>query len=640
MSNVNGNRRQSVHGPAPAHFIAEGASHGPPGSERFFTADQDAVSNADGNRIPDNNNVSDLKKAPTRDSYANGNGSAVRQSPAMKGVAVASAGSSAENSGSTPSPRGLGREGSGTLHQADVAPKAVMVGLKLKSTKGVEICAESKDVLSYAMNQLVSQGDVLYIVSVFKLAEDQAPAEKSHAPLEAALQPLLETWLAHARAKRVSVCVTAPYAHKLKQGLITEALAVGASTLLLGRSSTWARGFSGQSDSWAEFGVYALPPTCTVMVVKKNSVAYAKTGTFKGIVPPPRRLPSPPGGSPTIFTQGGFGSEIVIGPGRTGSPCASSSATPSNRGSRHLQELVDNPGDQEYTYAELVEATEDFSKKRLLGAGGCGEVFLGELRNKLVAVKRMRTTDVAVDAEAWKQIVMEIRVLKRVFHRNLVGLRGFCIQEDGDILLIFEYMSNGSLFRRLRDPALTPLTWAERLKITRGTAEGLRYLHEFCRPPIIHRDVKAANILLDDDLEARVADFGLAKLVPEGQGKAPLLVTQIMGTNGYVAPEYQRSITVTEAIDVYSFGVVLFEILSGQAPFKPSRNPPYLVDWAHRFAMQEDFELLMDPKLRDEYSRPQAKKVAMIAAVCTSSDPRERPTMSKVIQWLERVEGL
>eukprot|EP00897_Mesotaenium_endlicherianum_P009327 jgi/Mesen1/8422/ME000472S07779 len=230
----------------------------------------------------------------------------------------------------------------------------------------------------------------------------------------------------------------------------------------------------------------------------------------------------------------------------------------------------------------------------------------------------------------------EMRVLKKVHHRNLVGLQGSCLGEY-HLLLVFDYFENGSLDTRLRDPAQVPLTWAQRVKIARGSAEGLKYLHEFCRPPIIHRDVKAANILLDNDLEAQVADFGLAKLIPEGANNMPFEVTAILGTTGYVAPEYLQTGSVDEKIDVYAFGVVLFELITGQLPVSERREPRLLVGWP--IAVAEEFERLADPRLGGEYDAVQLASMAQIACTCCELAPEERPSMGEVVRWLENLSS-
>ncbi|CAI5480776.1 unnamed protein product, partial [Closterium sp. Yama58-4] len=214
----------------------------------------------------------------------------------------------------------------------------------------------------------------------------------------------------------------------------------------------------------------------------------------------------------------------------------------------------------EFQLWELQEATENFHFSRLIGRGGFGHVYRGTLSDGYeVAVKMLHATPGGGQGEAEYRI--EIEVIGHVHHRNLVQLVGFCCEGDSR-LLAYEFVSGGSLLSRLRDKN-NPMTWEHRLRVAIGSAKGLAYLHEQCEPRIIHRDVKPANILLDATGEAKIADFGLAKVMPQGVND---MTTRVLGTWGYVAPEYVGSERVGVAADVFSFGVVLLELLSGQSP--------------------------------------------------------------------------
>ncbi|CAI5973433.1 unnamed protein product [Closterium sp. NIES-64] len=262
-------------------------------------------------------------------------------------------------------------------------------------------------------------------------------------------------------------------------------------------------------------------------------------------------------------------------------------------------------GEQEFTLEQILQATDNFNPKNVLGEGGSGQVFLGTITmavpdfggggeggsgrmkeilagsKQKVAVKRLRWWGPALAekkcAVNTKQFLTELRVVRKVRHPNLLRMLGACVTA-GELLMVFDYLPNGALDMRLRDNRKPPLTWQQRLEIASGAARGLAFLHSGCRPPIIHRDVKSGNILLDEDLEPVVSDFGLAKVAPE-HFTQPMTVTAIMGTQGYVAPEYVRTGKITQAVDVFAFGVVLLELITGHIPFHPSRTPAYLFAW-------------------------------------------------------------
>lgn len=287
-----------------------------------------------------------------------------------------------------------------------------------------------------------------------------------------------------------------------------------------------------------------------------------------------------------------------------------------------------------FTYEELALATENFSTTNLLGQGGFGYVHKGVLPNgKEVAVKQLKTGS----NQGEREFQAEVDTISRVHHRHLVSLVGYCISGD-QRMLVYEYISNKTLEFHLHvGEERPPMRWATRLKIALGAAKGLAYLHEDCQPKIIHRDIKAANILIDDDFEAKVADFGLAKFSFDTDTHVS---TRVMGTFGYLAPEYASSGKLTEKSDIFSFGVVLLELITGRRPVDKAR--PFMddsmVEWARPLLMQAleggGFSELVDPKLVDSDSSEMAQMVAC-AAVCVRSSARRRPLMSQVVRALE-----
>lgn len=286
-----------------------------------------------------------------------------------------------------------------------------------------------------------------------------------------------------------------------------------------------------------------------------------------------------------------------------------------------------------FTYEELAVATDNFSSANLLGQGGFGYVHKGVLPNgKEIAVKQSK----AGSAQGEREFQAEVETISRVHHRHLVSLVGCCICGDHR-MLVYEYIPNKTLEFHLHEGGRPTMSWARRLKIAMGAAKGLAYLHEECHPKIIHRDIKAANILLDNDFEAKVADFGLAKFSADMDTHVS---TRVMGTFGYLAPEYAASGKLTEKSDVFSFGVVLLELITGRRPV--DRAKPFMddsmVEWARPLLMQAlesgSFDGLVDPRL-EEYNSFEMTQMVACAAACIRSSARRRPRMSQVVQALE-----
>ncbi|XP_047342740.1 serine/threonine-protein kinase RIPK-like [Impatiens glandulifera] len=296
-----------------------------------------------------------------------------------------------------------------------------------------------------------------------------------------------------------------------------------------------------------------------------------------------------------------------------------------------------------FTLGELKEMTQGFSQNSFIGEGGFGSVHKGFIHDKLrhglsaqpVAVKRLDLNGNQGDRE-W---LAEIIFLGQLQHRHLLKLIGYC-WEDEHRLLVYEYMPRGSLDNQLFGRHSIALPWKTRIKIALDAASGVAFLHGEYKP-VIYRDLKASNILLDVDFTAKLSDFGLAKDGPEGDETH--VSTRVMGTHGYAAPEYVMTGHLTTRSDVYSFGVVLLELLTGRKAVdkkRPTREQS-LVDWA-RSSLKDPRKLgrLMDPRLEGEYSIEGATKVAALANRCLSRRPRYRPTMEVVIQVLESVMNL
>ncbi|PKU78567.1 proline-rich receptor-like protein kinase PERK15 isoform X1 [Dendrobium catenatum] len=292
-------------------------------------------------------------------------------------------------------------------------------------------------------------------------------------------------------------------------------------------------------------------------------------------------------------------------------------------------------------YEELKEATNNFETSSVLGEGGFGRVFKGVLSDgTAVAIKKLNNGGHQGD----KEFLVEVEMLSRLHHRNLVKLVGyFCSRNSSQNLLCYELVSNGSLEAWLHGPlgANCPLDWDTRMKIALDSARGLAYLHEDSQPSVIHRDFKASNILLENNFHAKVSDFGLAKQAPEG--RTNYLSTRVMGTFGYVAPEYAMTGHLLVKSDVYSYGVVLLELLTGRRPVDMSQpsGQENLVTWARPLLRDKDrLEELADSKLEGKYPLEDFVRVCTIAAACVAPEANQRPTMGEVVQSLKMVQRL
>ncbi|KAG7976059.1 hypothetical protein I3843_06G129600 [Carya illinoinensis] len=286
-----------------------------------------------------------------------------------------------------------------------------------------------------------------------------------------------------------------------------------------------------------------------------------------------------------------------------------------------------------FTYDELAVATGGFSQANLLGQGGFGYVHKGVLPNgKEIAVKSLKSGS----GQGEREFQAEVEIISRVHHRHLVSLVGYCIA-GSTRMLVYEYLPNKTFEFHLHGKDSPTLDWPTRLKIAMGSAKGLAYLHEDCHPRIIHRDIKGANILLDFSFEAKVADFGLAKL---SQDNHTHVSTRIMGTFGYLAPEYASSGKLTEKSDVFSFGVMLLELITGRRPVDPSGDlEDSLVDWAIPLcarAMEEgNYDELVDPRLENNYAPHEMARMVACAATSIRHSAKRRPKMSQIVRALE-----
>ncbi|CAN6828341.1 hypothetical protein Bca4012_030729 [Brassica carinata] len=288
-----------------------------------------------------------------------------------------------------------------------------------------------------------------------------------------------------------------------------------------------------------------------------------------------------------------------------------------------------------FKFKELIAATDNFSMACMIGEGGFGRVYKGFLTslNQVVAVKRLDRNGL----QGTREFFAEVMVLSLAQHQNLVNLIGYCVEDDQRVL-VYEFMPNGSLEDHLFDlPEGAPsLDWFTRMKIVHGAAKGLEYLHDYADPPVIYRDVKASNILLQSDFNSKLSDFGLARLGPT-EGKDHVS-TRVMGTYGYCAPEYAMTGQLTAKSDVYSFGVVLLEVISGRRTIdgdKPTEEQN-LISWAEPLLKDRRmFTRIVDPNLKGNYPLKGLHQALAIATMCLQEEAETRPFMGDVVTALE-----
>nr|XP_043637591.1 probable LRR receptor-like serine/threonine-protein kinase At5g10290 [Erigeron canadensis] len=292
-----------------------------------------------------------------------------------------------------------------------------------------------------------------------------------------------------------------------------------------------------------------------------------------------------------------------------------------------------------FAWRELQLATDNFNERNVLGQGGFGKVYKGVLGdNTKVAVKRLTDYESPGGDAAFQR---EVEMISVAVHRNLLRLIGFCTTPT-ERLLVYPYMQNLSVAYRLRElkPGEAVLDWVTRKRVALGTARGLEYLHEHCNPKIIHRDVKAANVLLDEDFEAVVGDFGLAKLVDVRKTN---VTTQVRGTMGHIAPEYLSTGKSSERTDIFGYGIMLLEIVTGQRAIDFSRleeeDDVLLLDHVKKLEREKRLDAIVDRNLNKNYDMQEVEMMIKVALLCTQGSPEDRPAMSEVVRMLEG-EGL
>ncbi|XP_022954483.1 L-type lectin-domain containing receptor kinase VII.1-like isoform X1 [Cucurbita moschata] len=282
------------------------------------------------------------------------------------------------------------------------------------------------------------------------------------------------------------------------------------------------------------------------------------------------------------------------------------------------------------TYQEIESATKGFGEENVIGIGGNGKVHKGVLAGGglEVAVKR-----ISHENDGMREFISEITSIGRLKHRNLVSLRGWCKKEKGNFLLVYDYMENGSLDKWIFDCDETNmLSYDDRIRILKNVASGVLYLHEGWESKVLHRDIKASNVLLDKDKNGRLGDFGLARVHSHGQVAS---TTRVVGTMGYIAPELVRSGQASAQSDVFSFGILILEVMCGRRPIEEGK--PLLLDWVRRLDVEGELTAALDGRLRKKggWNEEEVKRVLHLGLLCAHVNPNARPTMRQIVKILE-----
>ncbi|KAK9926833.1 hypothetical protein M0R45_024042 [Rubus argutus] len=306
---------------------------------------------------------------------------------------------------------------------------------------------------------------------------------------------------------------------------------------------------------------------------------------------------------------------------------------------KEMDETFENDRPVIYTMEEIKEATSNFDDTRKIGEGGYGCVYFAILGEVEVAIKKMRSSRT-------KEFFAELKVLAKIHHNNVVELLGYASGSE-HLCLVYEFVQNGSLNDHLHDPLLKghqPLSWTARAQIALDTARGIEYIHDHTKTRYVHRDIKTSNILLDQGLRAKVADFGLARLV-ERSNEEDIVATRVVGTPGYIPPESVRELQMTSKSDVYAFGVVLGELITGQRAIVCDNGEPKrmksLVSVLYAVFKETDPEIALEAKidgnLKGRYPMEEVYKMGEISRWCSSEDPVNRPEMRDIVQSLSQI---
>uniref|UniRef100_A0A803N4H5 Protein kinase domain-containing protein n=1 Tax=Chenopodium quinoa TaxID=63459 RepID=A0A803N4H5_CHEQI len=491
---------------------------------------------------------------------------------------------------------------------------------------------DAKDLLSWAINILSHPNDTIIALHVIvgKEPKKLVPKSRDYRRFRRAKSFVLSVMGEFAetcQCKQVYLEARVVYSSSIGSGLIDEAKRTTAEFLVLKGSKLEPKRTTGEISKHC---MKYAPKGCSIITIGQlekeatlDSSSILKEGTLEEKSPRTvlngvegESAPSTEDDNSTSF----FLKNTSSGRRRNNEKCSI--------GVGGVEKLP-KPSLKYFSYDEISQATKDFHPDNMIGQGGYSEVYRGDMQDgKSIAIKRLAKDNTNPHKE--KEFLIELGIITQVSHPNTASLIGYCI-ENG-LYLIFPFSSNGNLFDALHDDERKSLEWAVRYKIAIGIAKGLHYLHKCCKHRIIHRDIKASNVLLGPDYEPQITDFGLAKWVPSNKSSYQNAFLPIEGTFGYLAPEYFLHGIVDEKTDVFAFGILLLEIITGRRPIDSSTQS--LLLWAMPLMENGKISELVDTRLEGEYDQDQLHKILLTASCCVRHSSTWRPSMNEVLELL------
>ncbi|CAK9256543.1 unnamed protein product [Sphagnum jensenii] len=512
---------------------------------------------------------------------------------------------------------------------------------------GMCLTPSCREMLTWTIAKIAQPGDHVLVlhVSTTSISGTIQEQEEKLKQLTSSLCGILSLYQGLCKLKNIKMELEIVKGGKLKHVLVEAACSHRASKLILG--TNWHFSIC-RATALGRYCLKRLPSTCMVVIVENREIILNKKGKLqllqvstgstilsvlqRTIQSLGRSKKVASGGPDDILPDYPRHQSVLVQLTLSGS---SKDLASHNGGVQYhvLQQVesisVDRPYSK-FSFVELEAATASFSPTNLVGRGGGSEVYRGELQDgKLVAIKCLNQAGL----QAEEELLTEIEINTCLSHANIVSLTGYCV-EPAHLILVYDFLPEGTLDDHLHGGEKKLLAWEVRYKVAVGMCKALEYLHDGIPQPVIHMDVKASNILLSHDFQPQLSDFGLAKWAP----KRPMYIhcNDVVGTFGYLAPEYFMYGRVNDKTDVYSFGVVLLELITGRKPIDTTRpkGEENLVIWARPLLDERNLDKLVDPRLGSTYNVCQMQTMISAASLCVQQSSQRRPQISQVLKML------
>ncbi|KAG6477704.1 receptor-like cytosolic serine/threonine-protein kinase RBK1 isoform X2 [Zingiber officinale] len=514
---------------------------------------------------------------------------------------------------------------------------------------GLEMNAKGKELLDWTLNTVAEQGDRVVAVHICHYSD----LKNTTFSLIKVLEDYLETCESLCNLKQIVLVGRVSRGKSIRETLVKEAKVYDAEKVIVGANKQISLG---GSASLAKYCARKLPPTTAVMAVQNGKVIFKKVATTNAnsslevtLKPSPdcdlvQKLAEAKLGWPLlkrVATKHVEDDARKMSVVRWVMNLPNRSLSVDQQYLNLIQELNDilirnGSNCRWFQYNELHSSTSQFCSENLIGKGGSSQVYRGYVSDgQQVAVKLSKLSE-----ETSRHFLLEVDIITKLEHELIVPLLGICI-EDGTLVSVYKYFQKGSLEENLHGKkGNCLLNWNLRFRVAIGIAEALSFLHNECSTPVIHRDVKSSNILLTDEFEPQLSDFGLAMWAPTSL--TYLTQDNVVGTFGYLAPEYFMHGKISNKVDVFAFGVVLLELLTGRKPIDEeiSKGHGSLVMWAIPLLEKQEFAALLDPNLNDKYEEAEMKRMMMAASLCITRRVHLRPRMREILSLLQGEESM